>query len=79
MRILFLSAAVGFITGVITFFLSLAFLCFVLLILGAVTHTRPDMTLTFKAAAPVAVLAAISGFTVTLVRGMRAATTTHYK
>ena len=78
MRILFLSAAVGFITGVITFFLSLAFLCFVLLILGAATHTRPDMTLTFKAAAPVAILAAISGFTVTLVRGIRA-TTIHYK
>jgi hypothetical protein len=78
MRILFLSAAIGFVTGVITFFLSLAFLCFVLLILGAVTHTRPDMTLTFKAAAPVAILAAIAGFTVTLVRGIRAATV-HYK
>ena len=78
MRILFLSAAIGFVTGVITFFLSLAFLCFVLLIVGAVTHTRPDMTLTFKAAAPVAILAAISGFTVTLVRGIRAATV-HYK
>jgi hypothetical protein len=78
MRILFLSAAIGFVTGVITFFLSLAFLCFVLLIVGAVTHTRPDMTLTFKAAAPVAILGAISGFTVTLVRRIRAATV-HYK
>jgi len=77
MRILFLSAAIGLVTGVITFFLSLAFLCFVLLIVGAVTHTRLDMTLTFKAAAPVAILGAISGFTVTLVRGIRAATVHH--
>jgi len=74
MRILFLSAAIGFVSGVITFFLSLAFLCFVLLILGAVTHTRPDMTLTFKAAVPVAILGAVCGFAITLVRGIRAPT-----
>jgi hypothetical protein len=74
MRILFLSAAVALVAGVISFFLSTAFLCFVLLIVGAVSHTRPDMTLTFKAAVPVAILAAISGFTITLVRGIRAST-----
>lgn len=77
MRILFLSVAISFITGVITFFLSLAFLCFVLLILGAVTHTRPDMTLTFKAAGPVAILAVISAFAITLIRGIRAAAHHH--
>jgi hypothetical protein len=46
----------------------------VLLIFGAVTHARPDMTLAFKAALPVAILAAISAITITLVRGIRAAT-----
>ncbi len=78
MRILFVSAAIALVTGVIGFFLSVAFLCFVLLIFGAVTHARPDMTLAFKAALPVGILASISGFTVTLVRGLRA-TTIHYK
>jgi hypothetical protein len=79
MRILFLSAALGLVIGVISFFLSVAFLCFVLLIVGAVSHGRPDMTLAFKAALPVAILATISGFTVTLVRGIRAATAHHHK
>jgi len=44
----------------------------VLLILGAVQHTRPDMTLTYKVAAPVGLLAAIVGFSITLVRSIRA-------
>lgn len=73
MRTLFLSVAIGLAAGVICFFISVAFLCFVLLIAGAVSHGRPDMTLAYKVAAPVAVLAAVSGFTVTLVRGVRAA------
>lgn len=73
MRTLFLSVAIGLAAGVICFFISMAFLCFVLLILGAVTHDRPDMSLTYKVAAPVAGLAAISGFTITLVRGLRGA------
>jgi hypothetical protein len=73
MRTLFLSAVIGLLAGVICFFLSVAFLCFVLLITGAVVHGRPDMTLAFKAAAPVAVLAAISGFVITLVRSLRSA------
>jgi len=66
-----LSAAIGLVSGVICFFLSVAFLCFVLLIIRAVTHSVPDMTLTYKAAAPVALLAALTGFTVTLVRAVR--------
>ena len=74
MRILFLSAAIGLVTAVISFFLSMAFLCFVLLFVGVVSHGRPDMTLAFKAALPVAILAAITAFTITLVRGIRAAT-----
>lgn len=73
MRTLFFSVVIGLAAGVICFFISVAFLCFVLLIVGAVSHGRPDMTLAFKVAAPVAVLAALSGFTITLVRGFRGA------
>lgn len=68
---LFLSMAIGLAAGVICFFLSVAFLCFLLLIMRAFSHTPPDMTLTYKAAAPVAILAALSGFTVSLVRAVR--------
>jgi hypothetical protein len=73
MRTLFLSSVIALVAGVIFFFLSVAFLCFVLLIAGAVRHTHPDMTLSFKAAVPVAILAAVAGFVVTLVRSFRAA------
>lgn len=69
----FLSVAIGLVSGVICFFLSVAFLAILLLIIGAVGHTRPDMTLTYKAALPVAVLAAMCGFSVNLVRLFRAA------
>jgi len=65
------SAAIGLVAGVICFFLSVAFLCFVLLIMRGITHSQPDMTLTYKAATPVALLAALSGFTVSLVRSVR--------
>lgn len=71
MRSFFLSMAIGLITGVISFFLSVAFLCFVLLIIGAMRHSRPDMSLSFKVALPVAVVAAVCGFLVTLVRSAR--------
>jgi len=71
MRKLLLSAGIGLASGVICFFLSVAFLAFLLLIIGAVTHSRPDMTLTYKAAAPVALLAALSAFIITLVRTVR--------
>ncbi|MBZ5508106.1 MAG: hypothetical protein LAO78_21815 [Acidobacteriia bacterium] len=71
MKRFFLSAGVGLASGVITFFLSVAFLCMVLLALRAVSHTTPDMTLAYKAAAPVAVLGAIGGFIITLVRAGR--------
>ena len=70
-RKFFLSAGIGLISGVITFFLSVAFLCIVLLIIRAATHTPPDMTLAYRAAIPVAVLGAICGFTITLVRTLR--------
>ena len=54
----FLSAGIGLVSGVISFFLSVAFLCIVLLVTRAVSHTQPDMTLAYRAAAPVAGLAA---------------------
>ena len=68
MKKFFLSAGIGLVSGVITFFISVAFLCFVLLAFRAVDHTRPDMTLAYKAAVPVAILGAISGFIIALVR-----------
>jgi len=71
MRKLILSVAIGLVAGVIFFFLSVAFLCFVLLIAGAIRHARPDMTLAIKAAVPVGVLAMICGFIITLVRTVR--------
>ncbi len=70
----FLSAGIGLATGVICFFISVAFLCFVLLAVRAFTHTQMDMTLTYRVAAPVALLAALCGFSVTLVRTLRART-----
>jgi hypothetical protein len=72
MRKLLLSAGIGLASGLICFFLSVAFLCFVLLIIGAAQHSRPDMTLTYKVGAPVGLLAAVIGFTVSLVRFIRA-------
>jgi len=68
MKKFFLSAGIGLVSGVITFFVSVAFLCFVLLAFRAVDHTRPDMTLAYKAAVPVAILGAICGFIIALVR-----------
>jgi hypothetical protein len=67
----FVSAGIGLAAGIICFFLSVAFLSFLLLIVRGVTHTHPDMTLTYKAALPVAILAAFTGFTVALVRSVR--------
>jgi hypothetical protein len=71
MRTLFLSIAIGLAAGAICFFVSVAFLCFVLLIISAISHNRADFTLAYKVAAPVAGLAAVTGFMVTLVRGIR--------
>jgi hypothetical protein len=65
------SAGIALASAVICFFLSVAFLCFVLLIIGAVAHSHPDMTLTYKAAAPVALLAGICAFTISLVKMFR--------
>ncbi len=68
MKKFFLSAGIGLVTGIITFFLSVAFLCIVLLVIRAASHSDPDMTLAYKAAVPVAILGAICGFTIALVR-----------
>jgi hypothetical protein len=71
MRTFFLSIAIGLAAGVICFFLSVAFLCFVLLIVSALNHARADFTLAYRVAIPVAGLATVIGFMVTLVRGIR--------
>ncbi len=71
MKKLILSAGIGLVSGIITFFLSVAFLCVVLLIMRAASHTQPDMSLAYRVAAPVAILGAICGFSVTLVRTLR--------
>ncbi len=71
MKKLFLSAGVGLASGLITFFLSVAFLCVVLLVLRSVNHAMPNMTLAYKAAIPVGILAAILGFMITLFRPKR--------
>lgn len=68
MKKFFLSAGIGLFSGVITFFLSVAFLCIALLVLRAASHTQPDMTLAYKAAVPVAILGAICGFMIALFR-----------
>jgi uncharacterized membrane protein len=65
------SVAIALVSTVICFFLSVAFLCFLLLIIGAVMHSHPDMTLTYKAAVPVALLAGLCAFTIALVRLFR--------
>ena len=71
MRIFFTSVAVGLAAGLVCFFLSVAFLSLLLLAVWGITHTHPDLTLAYKAAAPVAVLALVLGFTITLVRSVR--------
>jgi hypothetical protein len=71
MRTFFLSIAIGLAAGLICFFLSVAFLCFVLLIVSVTKHQTANFTLAYKVAAPVALLAAVTGFMVTLVRGIR--------
>lgn len=73
MRSLFLSACIGLAAGLICFFISVAFLAIVLLIMWGISHNHPDLTLAYKAAAPVALLAAITGFVVSLTRSIRAA------
>jgi hypothetical protein len=74
MKRFLLSAGIGLVSGVIVFFLSVAFLCIALLVLRAASHTQPDMTLAYRAAIPVALLAAICGFTIAVVRTARSRT-----
>ena len=73
---LFLSIGIGLASGFICFFLSVAFLSLLLLLVRGITHMHPDMSLTYKAAAPVALFAAFAGFTITLVRAVRGQTLT---
>jgi hypothetical protein len=68
---LILSAGIGLVTGLICFFISVAFLCIVLLAASGVMHQQIDMTMALKVAAPVALMAAVTGFIVTLVRSFR--------
>ncbi|HLJ85555.1 MAG TPA: hypothetical protein VKZ53_01950 [Candidatus Angelobacter sp.] len=67
----FVSAGVGIAAGAICFFLSVAFLSLLLLATGAMAHIHTDLSLSYKAAAPTAILAALTGFVVTMVRAVR--------
>ncbi|HWZ42980.1 MAG TPA: hypothetical protein VNW97_05865 [Candidatus Saccharimonadales bacterium] len=69
---LIVSAGIGLAAGLICFFLSVAFLAILLLSVRGASGLHPDMTLAYRVAAPVALLAALSGFTVALVRSRRA-------
>ena len=73
---LFVSIGIGLAAGFICFFLSVAFLSLLLLLVRGVSHLQPDMSLTYKAAVPVALFAAFAGFTITLVRAVRGQTLT---
>lgn len=64
-------AGIGLVSGVICFFLSVAFLCFFLLLYWGFSHTHPDMSLAYRVAAPVALFAALAGFTISLFRVFR--------
>jgi O-antigen/teichoic acid export membrane protein len=64
-------AGIGLVSGVICFFLSVAFLCFFLLLYWAFSHTHPDMSLAYRVAAPVALFATLAGFIISLFRAFR--------
>lgn len=68
-----LSAGIGLAAGLICFFVSVAFLALLLLAVRGVSGVHPDMRLAYLVAIPVALLAAMTGFTVTLVRSFRTA------
>jgi hypothetical protein len=50
-----------------------AFLALLLLAVRGVSGVHPDMTLAYRVAVPVALLAAITGFAVALTRSLRSA------
>jgi hypothetical protein len=64
-------AGIGLVSGVICFFLSVAFLCFFLLLYWGFSHTHPDMSLAYRVAVPVALFAALAGFIISLFRTFR--------
>ena len=67
-RTLSRASMIGLVTGVVCFFLALAFLTVFVIILGALRHNHPDMGATLKIAFPVAALTAVLGFVIAVVR-----------
>ena len=68
MRNVFLASVIGLVSGVVCFFILVALLAVLLLILAASRHSHLDMTLTMKIALPVAALTTVAGFIIALVR-----------
>lgn len=68
MRKLFLASVIGLVSGVVCFLILVALLAVFLLILSAIRHSHPDMTLTMKIALPVAALTTVAGFIIARVR-----------
>jgi hypothetical protein len=68
MRKLFLASVIGLVSGVVCFLILVALLAVFLLILSAIRHSHPDMTLILKIALPVAALTTVAGFIIARVR-----------
>jgi len=62
------ASMIGLFAGVVCFiFVAILFVVF-LLILGTLRHTHPDMMWTLRVAVPLAVLTAVFGFIIAIVR-----------
>jgi len=68
MRNVFRASVIGLVSGVVCFFILVALLAVLLLILAASKHSHLDMTLAIKIALPVAALTTVAGFIIALVR-----------
>ena len=62
------ASTIGVIAGVVGFILFAAFFAVFLLILAAVRHNNPDIMWSLKIAVPLAVLTAVLGFVIAIVR-----------
>jgi lipid-A-disaccharide synthase-like uncharacterized protein len=62
------ASTIGVIAGVVGFILFAAFFAVFLLILAAVRHNHPDIMWSLKIAVPLAVLTAVLGFVIAIVR-----------
>lgn len=62
------ASTIGVIAGVVGFILFAAFFAVFLLILATVRHNHPDMMWSLKIAVPLAVLTAVLGFVIAIVR-----------